>query len=105
MENQEADVAAGGQVEPTAEEQAYEQAKMRAGAKLGFYIHFGIYMAVNALLAIVNLLTLPGNLWFVWPLAGWGVGVVIHGLVVFATTSRITERMIAKELKRDSEAE
>jgi len=102
MENQEADVTADEKVEPTAEEKAYERAQTRAGAKLGFYIHFGVYLAVNALLVIVNLLTMPDSLWFVWPLAGWGVGIVIHGLVVFVTASRMTDRMIAKELKRDS---
>jgi hypothetical protein len=25
----------------------------------------------------------PDSLWFIWPLMGWGVGVVIHALSAF----------------------
>lgn len=49
---------------------------------LGFKIHFGVYLAVNLLLAIINVLTDPGYLWFLWSLGGWGIGVIAHGAAV-----------------------
>jgi hypothetical protein len=41
---------------------------------------------VNAGLFFINLLTKgeDGTWWFVWPLAVWGIAVVINTLVVFA---------------------
>ena len=63
---------------------------------LGFKIHFAVYVAVNLLLIAVNLLTDPHVLWFVWPLAGWGIGILAHGAAVYYTTGRysLTSRMI-----------
>jgi len=57
----------------------------RAGkARLGFLIHLGAYLAVNALLLGINLATTPDRLWFRWPLMGWGIGLLAHALVTFA---------------------
>jgi 2TM domain len=55
---------------------------------LGFKIHFGVYLAVNLLLAVINLLTDPSYLWFLWPLAGWGLGVIAHGAAIVYTGRR-----------------
>lgn len=42
-------------------------------------IHLAAYALVNAGLVAINLMTTPDRLWFYWPLAGWGVGVLAHG--------------------------
>ena len=42
----------------------------------GFFIHLLTYGLVNAGLIIINLLTNPTHLWFIWPLVGWGIGIV-----------------------------
>lgn len=83
-------------------EEAYQQAKARVEAKLGFFMHLAVYAGVNLLLIIINLLTTPGNLWFQWPLLGWGIGLIFHGLRVFAFTggSALKERMIEKEMAK-----
>jgi len=49
----------------------------------GFYIHLAQYTIVIALLTIVNLVTSPHYFWVLWIAAGWGVGVLFHGLRVF----------------------
>jgi hypothetical protein len=59
-------------------------ARRAGGARAGFLIHLAIYLIVNALILGVNLLASPGNLWFYWPLLGWGVGLAAHALAVFA---------------------
>ena len=84
-------------------QEAYKRAKKRAEAKMGFYIHLMVYLGVNILLILINFLTSPQYLWFKWPLIGWGIGLVFHGLGVFLSTKgeSIKERMIEKEMKKD----
>ena len=86
------------------DQEAYERAKSRVEAKLGFFIHLAVYIVVNGLLIIINMSTSPKYLWFIWPLIGWGIGVIFHGLGVFFLTSGagIKERLIEKEMKKQT---
>ena len=83
-------------------QEGYKKAKKRVEAKIGFYIHFVVYVGVNILLVLINLLTSPQYLWFKWPLMGWGIGLLFHGLgvFVFSKGESIKERMIEKEMKK-----
>lgn len=78
--------------------QQYGNASGRAVAKYGFVVHAAIYAAVMGMLAVINLLTSPGVIWFIWPLVGWGVFLALHGLRVylladkFAIVDMLTER-------------
>ncbi len=65
------------------EQTRYEDAKKRVGEIKEFYQHLITYVVVNAALFVINMLTSPQYLWFVWPLAGWGIGVALHALTVF----------------------
>ena len=47
-------------------------------AKSGLTVHGVTYAAVNAGLLLVNLLTSPRFLWFLFPLAAWGIGLLHH---------------------------
>jgi hypothetical protein len=49
----------------------------------GFFIHALVFVAVNALLIVVNLIASPGFYWFYWPLLGWGIVLAAHGYLVF----------------------
>jgi hypothetical protein len=75
-------------------------ARRRVKARLGLYIHATVYIVVNGFLALVQSQTTPGILWSLWPLAGWGVGLAIHGAVVLLGQSGLRERMEAEELRR-----
>ncbi|HEX2164979.1 MAG TPA: 2TM domain-containing protein [Thermoanaerobaculia bacterium] len=61
----------------------YLAARRRAHELRSFYQHALIYLVVNAILASVNLLSDPGEIWFVFPLIGWGIGLAIHGFTTF----------------------
>ena len=61
----------------------YQKAKKRVEAIKGFYIHLIVYVVVNLILFSINMITSPDNLWFVWPLMGWGIGFALHALSVF----------------------
>jgi len=75
-------------------------ARKRAGAKLGWYMHAGVYLVVNLLL--VTLSATSGRHWAVFPAVGWGVGLAVHGVVVFlvAGGSDLHERMVRAERDR-----
>ena len=55
-----------------------EKAEKRVEEKKGFYWDLGAYVVVNAGLFLIWLFTGAGYPWFVWPLLGWGIGVVFH---------------------------
>jgi hypothetical protein len=57
------------------------EAEMRAiEGRRGFYIHAAVYVLVNMLLIIINLMFVSTFLWFFFPLIGWGIGLTMHFL-------------------------
>lgn len=74
----------------------------RIRAKRGFWVHFGIYLAVNAFLVVVWAFTWRDYFWPVWPMLGWGIGVVAHALTVFTGGVDISEARIERELGKRS---
>jgi hypothetical protein len=52
----------------------------------------------------VNLMTSPEMYWFIWPLIGWGIGVLFHGLSVFIFGDglAIRKKMIDAEIRRQA---
>ncbi|MFC1824191.1 adenylate/guanylate cyclase domain-containing protein [Thermodesulfobacteriota bacterium] len=59
-------------------EEGRERADKMAHARIRFYNHLYTYLGVNAFLLLINLLTNPFNLWFHFPLLGWGIMVFLH---------------------------
>jgi hypothetical protein len=88
---------------PMEEQEAYLRAKKRVEVKIGFFIHLVVYLGVNTLLIIINIMTSTQYLWFKWPLIGWGIGIIFHalGVFVFSKGLSIKERMIEKEMKKE----
>ena len=48
--------------------------------RMGFISHLISYIMVNLALIIVNLMYEKDELWFFYPLIGWGIGIVMHYL-------------------------
>ncbi len=82
----------------------YIKARKRAEAKYRFFIHAGVYAAVMVLLVIINFVTSPQSIWFVWPLIGWGFAVVLHGVRVFLLADKnvIVDALTEHELRQSS---
>ena len=74
----------------------------RVFGDLGFKIHFAAYVGVNLLLIAINLLTTPDELWFYWPLLGWGIGIIAHGVAVYYTSGRRATRAQIVRAKLES---
>ncbi len=45
-----------------------------------FIVHLILFLLVMGGLAALNLSFTPNTIWFVYPLIGWGIGVVLHYL-------------------------
>ena len=86
------------------EEQVYALARKRVRAKNDFTVHLIVYLGVNTLLICLWLfVTGRGFPWFVFPLGGWGIGLVAHfftsrgvGRAAAGSRSAAVEREAAK---------
>ncbi|HRP27145.1 MAG TPA: 2TM domain-containing protein [Burkholderiaceae bacterium] len=77
------------------------RARRRVGMKMGFYTHALVYVLVNLGLFAIDAVRGDGR-WAVWSLAGWGLGLAIHGIVTFANLrgEGIRQRMLEAEIER-----
>lgn len=71
--------------EKLTDEEIYQRARKRVKDKKDFFVHLAVYVVVNIILVIIWGITMDwhGYPWFIWPLFGWGIGIVFHGLSVF----------------------
>jgi hypothetical protein len=60
--------------------------------KRGFIIHLAVYLVVNPVLIVIDLVYFPEEIWFFYPLIFWGIGITTHYLNAV--------RRIEKELKK-----
>ena len=61
-----------------------EAARRRVAAIEGFYVHLAAYLGVMLILTALN--ASAGDGWWVqWVWFGWGIGVVAHAIVVYAS--------------------
>ena len=56
----------------------------RAATQRGWYLHLCIYLAVNLGLYALSTEGWGQRHWSFFPLLGWGLGVALHGVAVFA---------------------
>jgi hypothetical protein len=64
-------------------QESYNKAKQRVEDLKGFYGNLVSYILVNLFLVFINLKYSPNELWFFWPMLGWGIGVFFHAMKVF----------------------
>ena len=81
----------------------YQKAKKRVTELRKFYGHLSVYAIVNTGLFLINMMTSPESLWFIWPLMGWGIGIVVHALRVFGGTlgSNWEEKKITELMEKE----
>ena len=87
---------------PLSNEDIDRLARRRAGAKLGWYAHAAVYLIVNLFLFALSEFAMGQRRWSIYPMLGWGLGLVLHGVAVFllGSGSGLRERMIEKERER-----
>ena len=82
--------------------QVYDRAKKRMKEIKSFYGNLIAYCIIIPFLAIMNLITSPKNLWFFWPMLGWGIGLAAHGMGAFAIGRNWEERKIREILEKQN---
>ena len=87
--------------EPSTQEPDLRAAALiRLRKKREFLQHLTVYVVVNGTLVLIWLATTPsGFFWPMFPLLGWGVGIIFHGLDVYAPEQPSEER-IQREMNR-----
>lgn len=87
---------------PLSTEELDRLARRRAGAKLGWYTHAAVYVAVNLYLYAMSQYAFGSRHWSVFPLLGWGLGLALHGVSVFVlgSGSGLRERLERKEREK-----
>ncbi len=83
------------------EEQIYELAKKRVEEKRGFFTHLTVYVLVNIMLILIWLFASGrGFPWFIFPLGGWGIGIIVHALNTFVFGFKSDRALIEKEAEK-----
>jgi len=78
-----------------------KKAEKRAEEKIGFYVHFSIYLLVNILLYAIWWINNGSDThpWPIWTTVGWGIGLIAHFTSVFFT-GFTKEKMVEKEYQK-----
>jgi hypothetical protein len=78
-----------------------ELAKKRVQARMGFVVHLAMYLVTNVGLFVIWRVSGAGYPWFMWPMLGWGIGVLAHAIgLVIGPGSAVERRAIHRELER-----
>ena len=83
------------------DEELRKKAEKIAHNKVDFYIHLIIYVMVNILLVVIWWFSGGPDTppWFVFPLFGWGIGIVAHYFEAFKET-KYKDKLTEKEYKK-----
>lgn len=82
------------------EEEKYRNAVKRVRELKSFYIHLVVYVLVNVGLICINLIFSSEYVWFIYPLLGWGIGLVAHGLSVFSRGFLLGEEWEKRQVEK-----
>ena len=88
---------------PSQEQLAYEKAAKRVEELKGFYGNLISYCIFIPFLIFINFQTSPKYHWFWWPMLGWGIGVISHGIKTFGIGTDWEERQIRKYMQKEEE--
>ena len=64
-----------------------------------FLLHLAIYLTTNFSLVVIWALTPGTSPWFIFPILGWGIGLVAHGVVAYLL-SNPEEIVLRREQQR-----
>jgi len=62
-------------------------------AMIVFGIHLALFIVAVAAAAALNLYATPDRIWFIWLLAGWGIGLAAHDLALLLRKTHRRERI------------
>lgn len=88
-------------MQPSTDTQLHELARKR----VDFRRHLIVYFVINAALWSLWFVTGQGYPWPVWPMVGWGIGVIFHYLFDYRSSRLLSEDEEFRKLKRQTEGQ
>lgn len=80
------------------EQQLRQEALLRLKKKRDFQGHLMAYVMVNAFIVVIWMATSGGFFWPVFPIIGWGIGLIFHAWDVYG--GEPTEADVEREMQR-----
>jgi hypothetical protein len=79
-----------------------KRAVERVRLKREFLTHLLLYLGTNAMLVLVWAVTGHGYPWFVWPLVGWGIGMLAHAITLMMKLRELgpEDQAVEREIRR-----
>lgn len=84
------------------EKELYKAAKRRVMAKKAFKIHLATFAIVSLFLFVISYLNREN--WWIFPVFGWGIGIVVHAVSLSSSLgagSEIEKEMEALKKEKD----
>lgn len=81
------------------ESEKLHRARERVEAMTGFYVHLAVFIVVMTALIIIDWRGEPNEWWVQWPLLGWGLGMVMHALLVFGHVPRFVKQWQLRKIR------
>jgi len=85
------------------ENKEYQLALEHAKELKKYYSHLGTYLVFGLFFFILNAITSFGHWWFYWPMLGWGIGIGLHTVKVFAYGNGWEERKAQEILEKNNQ--
>ena len=76
------------------------QLRNLAKKRVEFRVHLIVYLIINSVLWIIWWITGQGYIWPVWPMVGWGIGVLFQYLFDYRSSRLLSEEEEYKKLKQ-----
>lgn len=80
-------------------EKKYERARKRIAKIKGFYQHLLAYCLFTPFTIFINYKTYWDYKWFWFSVIGWGIGLAIHGFVVFIHKGKLGSQWEARKIE------
>jgi hypothetical protein len=73
-----------------------------ARKRVDFRRHLIVYCVIISVLWIIWFFTGQGYVWPVWPMAGWGIGLIFHYAFDYNSSKFLSEEEEYKKLKKET---
>jgi hypothetical protein len=76
----------------------------KADRARSFYMHLAIYLSINAVSVVINLIFTPKFLWVIFPITFWGIGVIWNYISSFILVDKKLQKLAVKaeeEVEKD----
>jgi hypothetical protein len=71
----------------------------KADRARSFYLHLAIYLSINSISIVINLIFTPKFLWVLFPIIFWGIGVIWNYISSFILIDKKLQKLSEKAEK------